>query len=93
MRKQKIISLTDDLYNEASKMDNFSKWVRDRLEEHIQKTKTDNGRTMTYVCMNTGCTRNEFVLGPVKDRLRGYRFPSVRVCPTCAQEGYRWDVA
>ena len=69
MRKQKIISLTDDLYNEASKMENFSKWVRDRLEEHIQRTKTDDGRTMTYVCMK--CCEDdgvEFQKGPTKDR-------------------------
>ena len=94
MRKQKIISLTDDLYNEASKMENFSKWVRDRLEEHIQRTKTDDGRTMTYVCMK--CCEDdgvEFQKGPTKDRLRGYRFPTTRPCPTCNGEAYRWDVA
>jgi len=90
MRKQKIISLTDSLYDVASEMENFSKWVRDRLEEHIQKSKSDENKTTTYVCKPCGI---EFQRLPVKDRLRGLRFPSSVPCAACGSESFRWDVA
>ena len=89
MRRQKIISMTDAHFEAASKMKNFSGWVREQLEKYIQDEVRAAKMTMTYVC---GCG-HEFARLPTRDRVRGLRHPPHRMCPECSKEATRWDLA
>jgi len=84
--------MTDEHYTVASNMGNFSKWVRERIEEHIQKQKKAIDQQITYVCSKcVGGEPYEFQRGPVNDRLRGWRYPPHMMCPICENEATRWD--
>lgn len=94
MRRQKIISMTDAHFEAASKMKNFSGWVREQLEKYIQAEESNLFRVQTYVCKK--CVKGEaveFQRGPVNDRVRGLRFPPSVVCAACGNEASRWDLA
>jgi len=91
MRRQKIISMTDAHFEAASKMKNFSGWVREQLEKYIQDEKNRLKMMATYVCNKCNI---EFQKGPVTDRVRGTRFKTYAYCPEagCGAECQRWDL-
>jgi len=84
--------MTDAHYEAASKMKNFSGWVRAQLDLYLQAEKNRASSMATYVCKKCNI---EFQKGPVNDRLRGARFKPYAFCPEagCEEESPRWDLA
>lgn len=89
MRRQKIISMTDEHFTAASEMKNFSGWVREQLEKYIQDQKNDHGKLMTYKCEKCEI---EFQRPPVNSRAKGLYFPTSTTCATCGGPSLRWDI-
>ncbi len=89
VRRQKLISMTDDHFEFASQLPNFSKWVRNKIDEYIQN-ENKQPKAIEYMC--SGCkTRRTY--GSMYSRLKGNHFPITRACPTmdCFTEMYRHD--
>jgi len=86
--------MTDEHYEEASRMNNFSGWVRQRLNEYIRDAKNQHGKLTTYKCEK--CRSNlggfEFQKPPITSRAKGVHFPSSTMCPNCGESCLRWDL-
>lgn len=82
VRRQKLISMTDHHFELASNMPNFSKWVRERMNEYIQNAQ-DQKETRKYVC--SGC-KTVLDLERIQNRIKGNFFTSSRWCFKCNSE-------
>jgi hypothetical protein len=82
VRRQKLISMTDHHFEVAAKMPNFSKWVRERMNEYIQNAQ-DQKETRKYVC-----SKCEVVLDleRIQNRIKGNYFTASRWCFKCNDE-------
>lgn len=89
VRRQKLISMTDDHFEFASQTPNFSKWVRKKIEEHIQ-LENKQPKVTEYMCNGCKEKRN---YSAIYTRVKGNHFPITRACPTmdCFSEMYRKD--
>lgn len=89
VRRQKLISMTDDHYEYATQMPNFSKWVRAKMDEHIQ-TENKKPKVAKYIC--NGCKAQRH-FSAAYSRVKGNHFPITRGCSTmgCYSEMYRKD--
>ena len=83
VRRQKLISMTDRHFEVAQKMGNFSKWVREQLDKHIQMTENGQEDAKEYHCR--GCDSTLF-LNRIQNRIKGNYFAAVRWCHTCDKE-------
>jgi RNase P subunit RPR2 len=83
VRRQKLISMTDRHFEVAQEMGNFSKWVREQLDKHIQKTENGQEDEKEYHCK--GCNSTLY-LNRVQCRLRGNYWAAIRWCHTCDSE-------
>ena len=82
VRRQKLISMTDRHFEVASKMPNFSKWVREKMDEYIQ-IQIDAKQTKEYHCSKCETTLH---LERIQSRLKGNYFPMIRWCWQCDEE-------
>ncbi len=86
VRRQKIISMTDRDFEFASEIPNFSKWVRERIEEYILDTQEDQNSLKWYKCEATG---HENMLNPMRSRIKGLHFPLEQYCKKCDEWAVR----
>jgi DNA-directed RNA polymerase subunit M/transcription elongation factor TFIIS len=80
VRRQKLISMTDRHFEVAQEMGNFSKWVREQLDEYIQQQEERTLHLRNYNCKKCG---EEHLLSRVHTRLKGNHYPMFRWCKTC----------
>jgi hypothetical protein len=80
VRRQKIISMTDRHFEFASEIPNFSKWVRERIEEYIQEHQEDKNDLRWYKCESTGHSN---MYNPIQHRIKGLHFPIEQYCKKC----------
>jgi hypothetical protein len=87
VRRQKLISMTDRHFEIASEMPNFSKWVRERMDEYIQRMKDIGGESLRfYHCSTCGINFQR----PIQwNRARGYHYPLEMMCSGCGGFGVR----
>ena len=85
VRRQKLISMTDHHFEFASEMPNFSKWVRERIEEYIENTQEDKYAMRWYKCPEG----HEHMYNPKEDRIRGRHYPLDYPCK--GSKGNRGD--
>lgn len=83
VRRQKLISMTDRHFEVAQEMGNFSKWVREQLDKHIQMVENGQEATKTYHCKHCNSTLE---LNRVHSRLKGHYWATLRWCHTCDNE-------
>jgi len=82
VRRQKLISMTDRHFEVASDMPNFSKWVRERMDEYIQNAQ-DEKETRKYHCKKCEATLD---LQRIQNKIKGNYFAAVRWCFACNDE-------
>ena len=82
VRRQKLISMTDRHFEVAQEMSNFSKWVRERMDEYIQNTQ-DEEETREYMCSKCSTVLH---LQRIQNKIKGNYFPMMRWCFKCNDE-------
>lgn len=85
VRRQKIISMTDRHFEFASEVPNFSKWVRERIDEYILDNQEDKNKLRWYKCP----TGHENMLNPIQHRIKGLHFPLEQYCEKCDEWAVR----
>ena len=82
VRRQKLISMTDRHFEVAQEMGNFSKWVRERMDEYIQNIQ-DETETKEYKCSSCSTVLH---LQRLQNKIKGNYFPMMRWCFECNDE-------
>ena len=87
VRRQKLISMTDHHFEVACEMPNFSKWVREQIEEYIQRSGNgpNDSEVRLYICTEG----HESWYHPIKSSIRGWHYEIEKQCRECTHLAVR----